>query len=682
MPLSLSLLNALSGLNVNQRGINIASQNVANVNTEGYTRKIVHQESVSTDGVGHGVAVSAISRNVNEYLLRDLRGTTSIAATNRVQDYYFQRMQDLFGSPDSSGSLAATLTTLGTQFQALSASPESQAMQTAVVDAADRAARQFNDMGRQIQDLRLEADNDIAATVAAINADLEEIKTLNEKIARNLALKLDATELEDQRDVALTRISEHLDVNYFKEGSGKVLLYTATGVPLLDQTVHPLSHNTVSSMDPGLTWSAGNLDGIMVGATDITTTVRDGKLRGLIEMRDYTLPNLYAQVDELAATLRDEMNALHNKGTAYPGATSLTGTRTFVAADPPNWSGTLRVASTDTEGTVTGFQDFDLATYATVGDLVAAIDAMPTVSASIDAGGHVVIAGAGGNRVALNEMDSAVVVGGRTVGASEFLGLNDLYVTNAAYDAYSSDFQTSQTAPIGLAGTLTFEGAFGAANVNYVAGDGLADLAASINADGTLAAAGITATVLREGSGYRLRIEDAQGDNVFVTDSGTLAGVINLKERDNRSALDISVRASVLSDPSLVARGTLSGDPALAVGDRGISVGDNSVIQAMSARFVAGIDFPPTGGLSAATRSIADYAASILSLNSSQATSVSNALETNNFLVENLQHRTASISGVNIDEEMANLIALQNAYAASARVVTVTKEMMELLERI
>lgn len=682
MPLSLSLLNALSGLHVNQRGINVASQNVANVNTEGYTRKIVHQESVSTDGIGHGVAVSAISRNVNEYLLRDLRGTTSAAATNKVQDYYFQRMQDLFGAPDSSGSLAATLTTFGTQLQALSASPESQATQTAVVDAADRVARQFNDMGRQIQDLRLEADNDIAATVAAINADLEELKTLNEKIARNLALKLDATELEDQRDVALTRISEHLDVNYFKEGSGKVLLYTATGVPLLDQTVHPLSHNTVSSMDPGLTWSAGNLDGIMVGSTDITTTVRDGKLRGLIEMRDYTLPNLYAQIDELAATLRDEMNALHNKGTAYPGATSLTGTRTFDAADPPTWSGTLRVASTDTEGTVTGFQDFDLATYATVGDLVAAIDAMPTVSASIDAGGRVVIAGAGGNRVALNEIDSAVAVGGRTLGASEFLGLNDLYVTSAAYDAYSSDFQTSQTAPIGLAGTLTFEGAFGAANVNYVAGDGLADLAASINADGTLAAAGITATVLREGSGYRLRIEDAQGDNVFITDSGTLAGVINLKERDNRSALDISVRASVLADPSLVARGTLNGDPALAVGDRGVTVGDNSVIQALSARFVAGIDFPPTGGLSAATRSIADYAASILSLNASQATSVSKALETNNFLVENLKHRTASISGVNIDEEMANLIALQNAYAASARVVTVTKEMMELLERI
>jgi flagellar hook-associated protein 1 FlgK len=118
------------------------------------------------------------------------------------------------------------------------------------------------------------------------------------------------------------------------------------------------------------------------------------------------------------------------------------------------------------------------------------------------------------------------------------------------------------------------------------------------------------------------------------------------------------------------------------VGDAGITTGDNSTVQAIANRFNSQIRFSPTGLLGGSNRTLADYGAQILALNASQARNVSDLRSSREFLVENLSNTVASVSGVNLDEEMANLVILQNAYAASARVIDVTSQMFEALAQI
>ena len=682
MSLNLALLNALSGLQVNQRILDLTAQNVANVNTEGYSRKIANTASVIVGNTGGGVTLASVTRNVSEFLLRDLRAQTSALGESTVLDTFYGRMQDLFGTPGSGASLGAQVGQLADLFQALAVLPEDASRRIQVVNQAQFLANQFNDTSAKIQALRREADLDIANSITLINDKLAEIAELNLKIQQNIALNQPASDLQDQRDLALNAISEQMDVRYFVRDAGDVVIFTANGRPLLDRTPSTLTHDAVGTMSPSVSWAAGTVGPILLNGTDITSEIASGRIAALIELRDTTLPDLHAQFEEMAGALHDTINALHNEGTSFKAIASLTGTKSFAAADTPVWTGMARIAVTDAQGVVVEVQDFDLSTYATVGDFVTAVDGMANVTAAINANGQVVITAAAGNQIALNEMDSAVTVGSRTMGFSDFLGLNDLFVSGDDYATYTTAHQASDSTPLGLAGTLTFSGSFGTTNVAYLAGNDLADVAAAINANGALTAAGITATVDTEGSGFRLRITDAGGQNFFVTDSANLVSTLGVKARSNGVLADMTVNSAIIADPGRLATATLSNAPGLAAGQVGVTAGDNTTVQAIANAFNVGVAIGATGLLSGGTRTIADYGAAILSLNATQGQNVKSTLEWRDSLFQTLKSKAASISAVNLDEEMANMVLLQNAYAANARVISTTSELFDVLINI
>ncbi len=682
MSLNISLFNAISGLQLNQRALDVVAQNVANVNTEGYSRKIVLQESVILNGVGSGVRVAEIARNVNEFMLKDLRAAASQLGISEVEEAYYGRMQDLFGTLGSDSSLTALIAELASRLQGMATAPEDVALQTEVGNRANLLAERIRTVAIEIQELRLQADQEIATAVAEINSDLNQIAELNLLIAENLALGFPVGDLQDQRDLAVSRVADQIGIETFTRSTGEIVLFTNKGRTLVDRSVTPLSHTPATAFSATLYYdgSATAIDGIDIGSLDVTSEIGTGRVAGLIEMRDKVLPDLYSQIEELTAALHDEINKLHNQGTAYPGLATMTGTRTVAAGDTPVWTGNVRVAVLDTTGAIVEFQDFDLSTYANVGAAVTAMNGMTNLTASINANGKLVLAATGANRVAINELTSAVTVGDRTLGASEFFGLNDFFTATADYDEYVSTYQSSRTTALGLTGTLTFRGSWGTTTVAYAAGDDLDAVTASINANATLAAQNITATVLPDGSGYQLRIIDSDNDNFFFTDSSNLVDTLNIKNRNAEFASTIALRSDIRSDPSRISHGTIfTTIPVPAVGSIGIARGDNTAIQAIANRFNQTLSFDATGLLAASTRTLPDYAAQILGLNSTQARIVADTKVAREFLFENLSNKTQSISGVNLDEEMANMIILENAYAASARVIAVTSELFDIL---
>ncbi|HEY5606926.1 MAG TPA: flagellar hook-associated protein FlgK [Alphaproteobacteria bacterium] len=680
MSLNIALFNAISGLQSSQRAIDVTAQNVANVNTVGYSRKVVHQQARTLAGQGAGVEISEIARVVNEALLKELQITGGTMSASKVTADYFNQLQNLFGSPESESSLSAALTDLAAKFQALSVTPEDVSARIEVTAAARILAQKLRDTSTKIESLRTQADQEIGNVIVDLNTQLETIHDLNLRIAEAKATGFETPDLEDQRDRALAKVGEYIDITYFKRSNGEIVVMTTSGRTLVDRSAEQLTHTPIAASDPLLTWAEGGIAGITLGGADITGELRSGKLSSLVAMRDTTLPNLHAQIEELATTLHDEVNALHNQGTGYPGAASLTTTRTFAAGDTPVWSGLFRVAAVDQSGVVVETQDFDLATYATVGALVTAINGMANVNASIGADGKITVSATAGKYVATNEMTSAVTVGSRTLGASNFLGLNDFFSSSNDYDTYTSAQASSKTTPLGIAGTLTFRGAFGTTNVNYLVGNTLEDVANAITANATLAAQGISASVVTDGDGYRLRIADAAG-NYFITDSGTLLSNLKVQARGANVSGDINVRSDILSNPTLVSRATLASG-VLAVGGQGVSAGDNSAVQAIANKFNEALSYSAVGGLAAGPRTFADYSSAVLGMNATQAANAQDALQSSQFLYSDIKAKAESVSGVNLDEEMANLVVLQNAYAAAARVISTTSELFDVLVNI
>lgn len=682
MSLSIALNTAVRALQVNQAAIDVTSQNVANVNTEGYSRKIVQQEAVVVAGSGQGVEITAIARRVNEFILKDYRNAISEANASGVENDFYGRMQDLFGSLSSDTSVAAGITDLATAFQAFSATPNDVTLKSEVISRAQSIAQEIQSLAESIQMLRLEADRNIEDSVRDINAKLAQLEDINLRIAQGEALGLGTNDLKDQRDNIINAISAEMDIRYFYRDNGEVVIFTDSGRPLLDRTAQSLSHAAATSFSNTLIFDngTGGIDTISLNGADITNEIAYGKIAGYVNVRDNVLPDLATQLEDLAQNLHNEINALHNQATSFPGLATLTGTRTVAAGDPPVWTGTVRVAVVDTSGQLVEYQDINLAGQASIGALQATINGFTNATAAIS-GGNFTISATGGNRIAINEMTSAVTVGGDTMGLSDFLGLNDFFSSSNDYETYTSGYQQTRSTPLGLAGTLTFSGSWGSTAVNYSVGNDLQAVAAAITADATLTAQGISATAVRDGSGYRLRITDAGGQNFFVreTGGGTMLTGLGIEARDSAIASSFNVNSELRNDESRLAHATLSSVATPTIGDVVVSSGDNTKALDLANRFEQQISFASVGGLSSGDRSFGDFAGAIIALNATQAANTSDTDEARQFLFENLRDKTISIAGVNLDEEMANLIVLENAYAASARVITATSEMFDIL---
>lgn len=596
--ISVAMRTAVSGLSVNQTALTTTSNNIANANTVGYTQKKVNLETVMLDGQGAGVRVADITRNVNEFLLRDVRAQTSFLADVTVQSDYFSATQDMFGNPESDSSVAARLTSLANRLQALTIEPSSNNEQIGVVNGALSATRQLNEMVQNIQALRDEADDSISTAVTNINLLLENIAELNGQITRNVALNLPAGDMQDQRDQAVVKLANYMDISYFTRPTGAIVVFSGSGRTMVDHTAATFSYTPASVMSPTTTYPGGGIDGIELDGVDVTTEFRSGQIKGLIDMRDTELPNLNSELDRLATVLRDQINAVHNDGVALPPPNTLTGTRLFSApaTDTVNATGTVRIAVLNADGTISG-TPFDF---------------------SLD--------------------DLATVVGGNPT-------------VNEIRDAINGTYALSVPPIPGLVGATASVNADGALVIDAdTAGQGIA-----INEG--------TSTEATTGFGF----SHFFGLNDFFVGS-TVGGL----------AHNITVRSDIVADAQLVARGQLS-EAVLVNGDTGLTVGDSSIVARMANIFTTDLSFTAAGGLPSATTTLSGYGATILANNATHAADADETMKFRGTVLTEVQNKLDSGSGVNMDEEMANLILFQNAYAASARVITTLSEVMRML---
>ena len=246
--LSLSLKTAQSGLAANQAALDAVANNIANVNTPAYSRKIVNTEQRVLTGVGAGVQIAEITRAIDEGLLKSLRLELGTLNELGVQENFFERVQELFGKPQDNTSLSHIINELTQSLETLAVTPDRTLEQSEVVRQGDEVARKLRDMTTTIQELRLQTDTEITAVVAQMNKLGQSISDLNDQIVRNSATSRDVTDLKDQRDQAIDQLSELVDTRIFFRADGDAVIFTSAGRTLVDNSATTITHDAASSV--------------------------------------------------------------------------------------------------------------------------------------------------------------------------------------------------------------------------------------------------------------------------------------------------------------------------------------------------------------------------------------------------------------------------------------------------
>lgn len=596
MSITTSLQTAVSGLQAAQRQMQVVSGNVSNANVDGYSRKTADPQTLVVGTRNAGVDLSTVRREVDSFLDARVREEGTKLSNLEALTQFHSRIQELFGTLGNDSSLANGLNRLQTSLEALAVEPTSAAARNDVIEAAQELARQFNRFTRQTQSLRGEADNQIGQAVQTVNSKLTEIGELNVKISSALATDEPTGELEDQRDKALSKLSELMEITTFERSTGEMVVMNGNGQLLVDRTANSLDFSPTGGFAPGTSANAVTLS----STGDTLGKDIGGRLGALIEVRDEALPNFQADIDRLAAKVRDQVNEAHNRGTySNAPAGTITGSRDFVdsggtvADGITSVSGSFTIVETDNAGDVVSSTAIDLDTagaIADIGDLVTEINNQYGGAVASFTGNQLSLSAPSGRDIALDTGDARIDgdLGERNF--SHYFALNDFFQTpNVPSD------------PVASPGSIT-----GAAQT-------------------------------------------------------------------------IQVRGDIAADQDLLARARVH----TTVGAEAVPAGDPTIVQKMAGILDDTYQFADPGSgpgnLDARSATLAGYAGDILQFQARESARIENNAEFQRALRQELKFRADAKSGVNIDEEMSNLLTFQQAYNASARVVSTAQEMFNTL---
>lgn len=596
MPSILASLNiATKALLTSQTAMGTISHNIANTNTEGYSRQRIITESESSVGFGSGVRISEIQRVVNERLASRISEQHGINGFNDTRYDYMKDMEVVFGLPSSETSMDKVLNGLFSEMNVLAGAPDSSSQQLNVVQNMLFVTDTLNTMSLDIQSVQNRIDTEIDNEVIAVNSAIIKIHELNNEIT---TLQLtgqnggNPNDLLDARQRQVDIIAEKLSVTTSIDVDGRMRILTDSGRRLVDTSYTQLERI------PGSPYADIGVRSVLADgspAVNVFPILLDrmnyGSIKGMVDIRDDFLTDLDAEIDEMSTVMIREFNLLHSQGTGIPPqSTYLTGNGANISA-----AGV---------------------------DLFSAAELNMTPGTSFD----------------LSVVDAAT---GQPVATTLPAGGGTLSID------------------IPAAGPFT-----------------LADLAALINGNPDVGAL-VTATVTVDAAGLPALQVDANNAGealVMRNNTGNPLGELGMNNLlIGTDAADISVRSDIQATPSLLATARMR------ISDGGLSFNDNQNIVELAQMADTEFSFAAAGVLGSQTDSIAGY---FITLVANYSVSLADAHDRSDFsdaILVDLKERLSEESGVNQDEELANLLVFQNSFQASARIISIMDEMLQTL---
>jgi len=322
-----------SGLKLFQVAAEVTSENIANVNTPGYSRqRVVFQTAPPTTHngfpLGTGVRVQVVERYYDSLLQKQLvnAGTTSGYDSHKLG--VLQQIEPVFNEIAQDG-LGAAMNDFYSSWQDLSINPSGTAERQSVLAKAQIMVDQFHYVSRSISDAITIQNESLTPLVGDINKTLSDIAQLNGYIKNTELVSGNANEMRDQRDYLIRQLAEKMQVSFvenddgttdisYTDGSGTYALVTGTQAGSLS-----LAANAVALPDGSTRYDVQLTDASGTGPTTLAPTT--GKLGATIVMRDTVLQGYLDDVDALADRVVTDLNALHSSVTSFdlngdPGA--------------------------------------------------------------------------------------------------------------------------------------------------------------------------------------------------------------------------------------------------------------------------------------------------------------------------------------------------------------------------
>jgi flagellar hook-associated protein 1 FlgK len=375
----------LSGLNAAQRALDTIGNNMANAATEGYHRQrldLVPAYSSQAGSVvwGGGVDVAGVSRIMDILLEHEILRQQSSLGQTAQELATLQNIENAFGELSGGGSLNTTIDEFFSALQALAAHPSQIIWQDQAVTAGEALAAQFRTLGEFFNRLELQIVLEAENTIDRINALINQISELKSNIEAMEIRGGVANNLRDQRDQRISELSELAEVEVQSREHG-VADVSIAGVPVV-------IGSSAIELEVGLT--EGNYMGVSAaGSQNYSTDIRGGQLGGLLSLRNGIVRGVYNDLDTLVRAIIQQVNQYHVQGLGSEGSfTELTGWvmtgEELADFDPPVTNGSIFIRLTDiSTGQITRHEvDVDVSTDS-ISTIAAKINDIDGLTASV-----------------------------------------------------------------------------------------------------------------------------------------------------------------------------------------------------------------------------------------------------------------------------------------------------------
>lgn len=302
-----------------QRAINVTGNNIANVNTPGYSRQRVGMETnalaaAAGGTVGFGVRTTTVERIYDRFLGAQINQENANLGRWEARKGMLDRVEGVFDETDGYG-LNQALSQFWAGWQDLAMNPSGGVERTVLAGAGQNLADSIRGKYADLQQLRRDIDASLTAGVEEINRLTAGIADLNEKIARiEVGGTQMANEYRDSRDLALKQLSELIEIRSYEDSAGRAVVSVGNGRVLVES-----ANSFRLSVRSGAEGRVELLRTDGGGSTDISGEVGAGKVGGWLQVRDVTIAGYMRRLDDLAQGLIGEVNLLHRAGSGIEG---------------------------------------------------------------------------------------------------------------------------------------------------------------------------------------------------------------------------------------------------------------------------------------------------------------------------------------------------------------------------
>ena len=308
-------------LMVQQKGIYVTGNNIANVNTPGYSRQRLNMASdvpinTGIGPVGSGVTANEIERVYQRFLGVQINNETQSLGQWQAHKDSLERVESIFNESGGYG-LNQVMSEFWNAWQDLTNNPSGSVERTVLVAKSEMLAATFSQNYEDLQQIQRDIDANIEGAVEEINRLSENMVDLNQKIIQMEAGGHTANDYRDQRDLVLKELSELIDIDSFEDATGGVTVSVGSGQVLVEGThSYNLSTQANASGLQDVTWLDSSNNPVI-----ITGNISKGKLKGWLDARDVDINNSLNKLDTLAQRLMIEVNTLHASGYGLDGST-------------------------------------------------------------------------------------------------------------------------------------------------------------------------------------------------------------------------------------------------------------------------------------------------------------------------------------------------------------------------